>query len=231
MTQILIIAGGLGTRMEGLTKDVPKCMLEVNGKPFIQHQLEIFKQQGFTDIIFCLRHLAEVVQDYFKDGSEFGLDIEYSVENNSLGTAGAVKNAEHLIDDDFIVFYGDNYTNMDFNQFIEQHKGIATVNVRKNETHTNSSMLLTLNMRIVDFIEKPNNVYINNGIYVCNKEILNYIPENVKYDFGYDLFPELIKQNKRLYAYTTECYYKEIGTIKKYNEFRREFNDLNTHTA
>ncbi len=239
MTQILIVAGGLGTRIAAHAKDRPKCMLDVEGKPFCEFQLEIFKKQGFKDIIFCIKHLANVVMDYFKDGSDFGLNIAYSLEKEPLGTAGAIKLAEKMIDGNFIVFYGDNFTDMklgDFLKFHEKNAGIASINVHKNQDSSKSSSIITIHdQRITSFIEKPSrdqikrfeNVekYINNGIYVCRREILDHIPKNKTYDFGFDLFPDLLEKGEKLYGYATKSYFKEIGTPQKFELFTKEFKN------
>lgn len=237
MTQILIIAGGYGTRIASIAREQPKCMLDVEKKPFLEYQIELFKKQGFKDIIFCLGHLADVVMDYFKDGSRFGLNITYSLEKETLGTAGAIKLAEKKIDGNFIVFYGDVFTDMDINDFLEFHekkKGIASISIRKKKDPTKSSSIITItNQRVTSFIEKPSseqvmrfeNVekYINNGIYVCRKEILGYIPKNKPCDFGFDLFPGILEKGEKIYGYATEDYFREIGTPRKYELFLDEF--------
>src|SRR3989344_7811731 len=116
MTKIVIVAGGLAKRMKPITEEIPKCLIDINGKPLIQHQIEFFRENGYTEIIFCVAHLANKVKDYFRDGAKFGVNITYLEETNKLmGTAGSVKPLEKFIekDEDFIVYYGDNLTNMD----------------------------------------------------------------------------------------------------------------------
>jgi len=212
-------------------------MLDVENRPFCEYQLELFKRQGFKDIVFCLGHLAEFVMDHFKDGSEIGLNIAYSVEKDPLGTAGATKLAEEMIDGDFIAFYGDNFTDMKIRDFIEFHGikgGLATINVREKHDPSESSSLITMtDQRITSFIEKPSRQqtkrlekarkYINNGIYICKRNILEYIPKNKPYDFGFDLFPALLEKGEKIYGYATESYFREIGTPRKYELFLDEF--------
>lgn len=214
-------------------------MLEVEGKPFCEYQLEIFRKQGFRDIIFCLRHLADVVMDHFKDGRKFGLNIAYSLEKEPVGTAGAIKLAEKMIDGNFIVFYGDNFSDIklrDFLEFHEKNKGIASINVRKNYDSSKSSSIITItNQQITSFIEKPSSEQlkrfenveklINNGIYVCRREILDHIPKNKPYDFGFDLFPDMLGRGENIYGYDTENYFREIGTPQKYDLFMKEFKN------
>lgn len=239
--QIVIVAGGLATRMQPIAEKIPKCLIDINGKPLIQHQLEFFKKKGYTDIIFCIAHLAEKVKEYFKDGTEFGLNIQYSNEEKELmGTAGAVKQAEPLIEGDFIVFNGDNLTSMDFDRFVEFHKqsgGLATMVVRPLPERYKSSSVIILNedKRINVFLEKPpmeviekykdQKRYINSGIYLLNKDTLELIPKKTKFDFSKQFFP-LLMGKQALYGYPTTEFFREIGRIEKYVKLLKEFKGV-----
>lgn len=234
---VVIVAGGLATRMKPLIDDIPKCLINLDGKPLIQYQIEFFKKCGFADFIFCIAHLADKVKAYFKDGSRFGVSIKYSQENKELlGTAGAVKLVEELIpeEEDFIVYYGDSLTTMSFNKFLKFHVkagGIATVCIRPLPEGYRSSSVIVLdeNKKIRVFLEKPQTEeiekyhhkkkYINNGIYVFKKEVLKLIPENTKYDFAEQVFPLIMEKGLGIYGYSTEEYFREIGTIEKYEKF------------
>ena len=121
--------------MQPICEKIPKCLIDVHGKPLIEHQLNIFKKQGFKDIIFCVAHLAEKVEEYFGDGSKWGLNIKYSMDGDKLlGTAGAVKSASQLLPDNFIVFYGDTISHQNFNEFVEFHfKKKATISISVRE--------------------------------------------------------------------------------------------------
>ncbi len=239
MVKIIIVAGGLATRMGQITEEIPKCLIDLNGKPLIQHQLEYFRDKGYKDIIFCVAHLAEKVKDYFRDGKEFGLNISYVQEKEELmGTAGSVKLAEDIIDEDFIVYYGDNITSMDFDRFIRFHKEkktIATICIRPLPQGYKSSSLITLDedKKIKLFLEKPpietiekhkdEKRYINSGIYAFKKDIFKLIPENQKYDFAKQLFPSLIEMG--VYGYVTEEFFREVGRVEKYKALLEEFKD------
>lgn len=238
--KVVIVAGGLATRMKPLIEDIPKCLIDLDGKPLVQHQIEFFKKCGFTDFIFCIGHLAGKVKAYFKDGSKFGVNIKYSQENKELlGTAGAVKLVEKLIpeEEDFIVYYGDILTSMNFNKFLKFHVkagGIATVCIRPLPEGYKSSSVIILdeNKKIQVFLEKPqteaiekypyNKKYINNGIYVFKKEVLKLIPENTKYDFAKQVFPLIIEKGLGIYGYSTEEFFREIGRVEKYEKFLEE---------
>lgn len=241
MTKIIIVAGGLATRMRPITEEIPKCLVDINGKPLIQHQLEFFRDKGYKDIIFCVAHLAQKVKDYFEDGKEFGLNISYVEETEELmGTAGSVKLAKKIIgkDRDFIVYYGDNLTSMDFEKFMDFHrknKALATICIRPLPEGYKSSSIITLDKskQIKVFLEKPQveelekhkdeKRFINSGIYAFKKDMFKMIPKNQKYDFAKQLFPNLIEKNLGIYGYSTEEFFREIGTVEKYERFLNEF--------
>ena len=148
MMPIVIVAGGLATRMQPLTENIPKCLIDINGTPLIEHQLRFFKKLGYTKIIFCIAHLADKVKDYFGDGSAYGLKISYAEEQEQLlGTAGSVKKAASLIDGDkLIVFYGDVLTSLDVGALLDFHSlknADATVCVRPlPEGYRSSSLVM-----------------------------------------------------------------------------------------
>jgi NDP-sugar pyrophosphorylase family protein len=238
MTQIIIVAGGLAKRMLPITEEIPKCMVDINGKPLIQHQLELFKSKGYTDFIFFVAHLAEKVREYFDDGSKYGINIQYVEETKELmGTAGSVKLAEPLIKgNDFIVYYGDNLTSMDIDKFLKFHRtkhALATIALRPTPDGYQGSSIILLdpNSKVKLFLEKPTAVdfdkyseekmFINNGIYAFSKEIFQYIPANQKYDFASQLFPRIMGYHEA-YGYPTTEFFREIGRVEKYNLFLQE---------
>ncbi len=108
-TQIVVLAGGMATRLGDLTRNTPKSMVKINGKPFLEYQLEMFKRSGFNRVLVCLGHLGKQIESYFGDGSRFAIDIKYSYEDKPLGTAGALKTAGPLLDERFFTIYGDSY--------------------------------------------------------------------------------------------------------------------------
>ena len=114
---MVILAGGLGTRLRPFTSEVPKALIPIGGKPFLHHQIDLLKRRGIRDIVLCVAHLGEQVKDYFGDGSWLGVRIKYSEEEGHLlGTAGAIKNAEPLLSDDFFLMYGDSYLMIDYRE-------------------------------------------------------------------------------------------------------------------
>jgi len=237
--KIIVVAGGLATRLKPIAEKIPKCLIDINGTPLVERQLMYFKRNGFKDFIFCVAHLAEKVEEYFGDGSKFGINIEY-VKDNLMGTAGAVKLAEDLVDDDFIVYFADILTSIDFNKLVLEHKknnALGTVCLRPLPEGYKSSSVITLdpNKRIKSFLEKPSmeeiekiteQKYINSSTYLFKKDIFKFIPEDEKYDFGKQLFPNLVKRGENLFGYPTTEFFREIGRMEKYEKFMQEFKGV-----
>lgn len=230
--KIVIVAGGLATRMQSLTQDIPKALIDVNGKPLVQHQIEFFQKAGFTNLILCIGHLGHKIKDYFEDGSNFGVNITY-FQDDLLGTAGSVKLAENDAEDICIVFYGDNLTTMNFDNLLNFHNkknsDFTVVLKEMSEGSVGSSFVQLENDKITSFVERPKeeNVkhlknYRNNGIYVMNKKIFSLIPPNKKYDFGYDLIPDLIAKKFNVHGYVSNEFFRELGTREKYEKIKED---------
>lgn len=229
----IILAAGLGTRLKPLTDEIPKVMLPLKNKPLLYYQINWFKKYGITDIAINLHHLPKKIRSYLGDGSKFNVKITYSYEKELLGTAGAIKKLEKFFGNaPFLIFYGDNITNLDLNQFINFHKekkGIMTICLHKKQEREKDFGIAVLdkNNQISDFIEKPSNLeisesnLINSGIYIAKSEIFNFIPENKFYDFAHDLFPLLLKSNKKLFGYYANYCWTEIGNLEKYEKVKK----------
>jgi len=144
--QVAILTGGLGTRLGDLTKDRPKSMIEVNGKPFLEYQLDLLKKCGIKNIVMCLGYAAEQIERHFGNGKKYGINITYSFEDRPLGTAGALKKAKDILDDTFFTMYGDIYVFIDFNHvmsyFRSQNK-FALMTVYKNHDYYDRSNTVT----------------------------------------------------------------------------------------
>lgn len=235
----IIIAGGYGERLRPITNTVPKPMIQVAGKPVLAHIIELFKKNCISDFILSLCYLPKVITSYFGNGSKFGVKIDYIFEdvNSPLGTAGAIASAKALIDDTFIVTYGDILRDLDIKKMIDFHKkmnSFATINVYKRESKNAKSMVvIDQKKRIVDFIERPNRdqlkrnfIWVNGSFYIFEPEVFNFIPDNKKTDFGSDIFPELLKSQKSLYSYPSKGYFIDIGNIEKLELARKTFKKL-----
>jgi len=232
-----ILAGGKGTRFKEVTKDVlPKPMVNIAGKPILQHQIEFLAKNNINKIILSVGYKADIIKDYFKEGKQFGVSIIYSEESKPLGTAGAFKYAESLFNierkEDVLVIYGDIIFDINLERMLNFHKcynGLGTLFVHPNDHPYDSDLLkINNNNRIVKFISKPNlsdKVYqnlVSAGIYILKSNILKYILPNRELDFGKDIFPDLIVSRKELYAYRSSEYVKDIGTPKRYSEVKKD---------
>ncbi|MBI1935311.1 nucleotidyltransferase family protein [Candidatus Woesearchaeota archaeon] len=234
----VILAGGFGKRMRKLTSSLPKPMIKVAGKPLIEHQVELFRKYGIKELLLCLHYMPEGIMSHFNEGKRFGVKIRYSIEKEPMGTAGALKLAEDFFDDRFIVIYGDNFTTLDLEDLARFHKSngsFATIALHKKNSSQKSSsaVILNKNLRVERFIERPDIDeadlssksfrLVNAGIYILEPNVLKFIPRK-KFDFGYDLFPLLLKEKKKLYGYVMpdDIVYREIGTMEKLSSLWQE---------
>ncbi|NPA54674.1 MAG: NTP transferase domain-containing protein [Aquificae bacterium] len=223
----VIMAGGFGTRIQPLTNSIPKPMLPIMNRPMMEHILKRVKSAGITDIVVLLYFKPEVITDYFKDGSDFGVNITYVRPDDDYGTAGAVKKAEKYLDETFIVVSGDLVTDFDFKEIIGFHQvknSKLTITLTSVDDPLQFGVVITdKEGRILRFLEKPGwgEVFsdtINTGIYIIEPEILKYIPENVPFDFSKDLFPLLMKQGITLYGFKAKGYWRDVGNPESYRE-------------
>lgn len=219
--QAIILAGGLGTRLGSITKNIPKAMVNIKEKPFLEYLIVWLKKFEIKNIILCIGYKGNIVRNYFMDGGWLGVTIDYAVESvsNLLGTAGAIKHAEKLIKcNNFIVMNGDSFVDVNLSQMIDFHlqKGaiatIAVVNVCNASRY--GAIELDNNANILNFVEKGKKGanLINSGVYVLNRKLLKYIPANKNISLEKDIFPKLVGNS--LYGFLTEGYFIDIGTLK-----------------
>ena len=218
---VIILAAGKGKRLGELTKKLPKPMIEIDGKPVLEHNLEMCRKAGVNDIYINLHHLPDKIRNYFGDGSKFNVNITYNFEKGLLGTAGALlpfKNS--LKDDPFFVIYGDNYINFDLSElklFHEKKKADVSILFHWRSDISNSGIaIIDSNDRISTFVEKPldtnhNGDWVNTGIYYIEaNDIINLIQPNN--DFGVDIFPKLLSMDYKIYAFKTSIDLVAIDT-------------------
>lgn len=223
--QVAIIAGGLATRLADLTRNQPKSMVKIWGKPFLEYQLELLKKGRIKDIVLCIGHMGEQIENYFGNGKRYGVNIRYSHEDTLLGTAGALKKAEGLLDEVFFTMYGDSYLFLDFvnvmHYFKSQNK-LALMTVYKNyDRYARSNTAIEANL-VKKFSKKEktkDTVYIEYGANIFRKEVLKMVPENQFYSLD-DLFPRLIDMEELL-AYEVDERFYEIGSIRGLKEFEK----------
>ena len=223
--QIAIICGGLATRLGSLAETIPKSMLDIHGKPFLQHQIEMLKKQNITDIVLCVGHLSEQIESYFGNGEEFGVNISYSYDGGKkLGPIGAIKNAESLLEKDFFIMYGDSYVFVDFQEiydFYKKHDKQACMVVYKNENRYDRSNLLVENKMVVghkDLNKNEEVKYIDYGTSLLSEKSLENIPKNMFFSTE-DFFKRLILK-KELLAYEVKKRFYHIGNPESLEEFR-----------
>jgi D-glycero-alpha-D-manno-heptose 1-phosphate guanylyltransferase len=226
--KVIILAGGLGTRLRRLLSDLPKPLAPIDNKPFLAYLIAFLSSWGFIDFIISSGHGAEAIKEFLGDGSTRGLDIQYTFEEELLGTAGAIKLAETLIDsDDFIVTNGDTYFEVDLNAMLRLHEAkaaIATVALLSIEdTGRYGSVVLGEDNEIISFSEKAidgGKGLINGGIYIFRKEIFDFIPAGKVCSLERDVLPLLI--HKGLYGFPSSGYFIDIGIPEDYERAKRE---------
>lgn len=221
----IIMAGGEGTRLRPLTCDRPKPMVTVFDRPVMEYIISLLRDAGIKKIGVTLQYMPQSIVDYFKDGSEFGVELFYFIEEIPLGTAGSVKNAEEFLDEDFIVISGDCMSDFDLKEAISFHnrcEGLATLALsRVEEPLPYGVVVADKTGRIERFVEKPSwphviSDLVNTGIYVFKREILKDIPKDTKYDFSKDLFKKLLERGEPLFGCELSGYWCDIGDIGAY---------------
>lgn len=221
----IIMAGGEGSRLRPLTCNRPKPMVPVMNRPMMAYIVELLKNHGITDIGVTLQYMPESIRDFFGNGSEFGVNMRYYVEETPLGTAGSVKNAASFLDDTFVVISGDALTDFDLSRAIEFHRekgSVATLVLTRVETPLEYGVVITDQQgAIKQFLEKPSwgEVFsdtVNTGIYVLEPGVLDYIKEGQIFDFSKDLFPLLLKEGKSINGVVLEGYWCDIGNLQQY---------------
>lgn len=224
----VIQAGGKGTRMLELTKDeIPKPMLQLNGKPMIQWQIENIREYGICDFVIIVGHLGEKIEEYFGDGSALGVHISYIYEKEPLGSAGSLFYFKNIIQTtDFLLIFGDVMFDLDWNRMISFHEsknGLATLLVHPNSHPQDSDLVVLDAEQCVVGIDSKNNKRdywydncVNAGLYILSADVLNDIDKPVKTDLEQDLLKPLISE-KKVYGYQTPEYVKDAGTVSRYH--------------
>jgi len=223
----MILAAGVGSRLDPLTRAIPKPMVPIVNRPVMEHLVNLLKRHGFTEIMVNLYYLGDQIKDYFGDGSCWGVKIHYSEEEQLWGDAGSVKRCEAFFDDTFIVIGGDDLTDLDLTRLIRFHKekkALCTIALSLVEDPSEYGIaLLNERGRITRFLEKPKGEMIfsnaaNIGIYVLEPEALELIPKGKPYGFGANLLPLFIERKLPLYGFLTSSYWKDVGNLKTYQQ-------------
>ncbi len=233
--QLIILAGGAGTRLRARLGDLPKPMIPVAGKPLLEHQVELAKKYGFTDLIFFVHYRADLIEKHFGDGKKFGVQIQYVLEKEPLGTAGAVLAGFEKLAECFVVLYGDTMVNVDLDRIWNAHKKMkaaATLLLHPNDHPLDSDLVeIDSNSFVTAFHNRPHaeNVWrqnlVNAGLYVLEKSALQPFKNSAKgiFDFGKDLFPQTLRTGKKLLGYNSPEFIKDIGTPERYDKISTQF--------
>ncbi|HSL66218.1 MAG TPA: sugar phosphate nucleotidyltransferase, partial [Gaiellaceae bacterium] len=223
----VVMAGGEGTRLRPLTSNQPKPMVPIVGKPCMEHIIELLRRHGFDEVIVTLAFLPQAIRSYFGDGDALGVEIEYSVEETPLGTAGSVRLASGKLDDTVLVISGDALCDIDLTQLVTTHreKGAAvTIGLKSVENPLEFGIVVTDDDgRVERFLEKPSwgQVFsdtINTGIYVIEPEVLRHVPDDRPYDFSKELFPLLLEMGRPIYGHVCDGYWQDIGNLDQYRQ-------------
>ncbi len=221
------MAGGEGTRLRPLTSNQPKPMVPIVGKPCMEHIIELLRTHGFEDVVVTVAFLPQAIRSYFGDGDSMGMNVEYSVEESPLGTAGSVRLAAGRLDETFLVISGDALCDVDLTRLVEFHKereASVTIGLKSVENPLEFGIVVTDSEgRVERFLEKPSwgQVFsdtINTGIYVLEPEVLNHVPTERPYDFSKELFPLLLEMGRPIYGLPLEGYWQDIGDLDQYRQ-------------
>ena len=224
--KVILMVGGLGTRLRPLTKDTPKPMLKVGDKPILQTIVEKFAEYGFVNITMCVNFNAGIIKDYFGDGKEFGVNIDYILEQKRMGTAGALSLLKERPNEPFFVMNGDLLTNVNFEHIFNYHtlnKATATMCVREYDYEVPYGVVKMNDNKIVEISEKPvQKFFVSAGIYMLSPEILDLIPQNEFYDMP-TLFEKAISKGKNVISFPIHEYWIDIGRLEEYQKANEEY--------
>lgn len=223
--KVVIMAGGKGTRISSVASDIPKPMIEIEGKPVLEREIECLRTQGFTDIIITVSHLGNIIMDYFKDGSDFGVNIEYFFEKEPLGNAGALYQIKEKLTEDFLLLNADAIFDVDFNRFVEYHKekgGLVTLFTHPNSHPYDSGLIVadesgSVLKWLAKEDERPEYYRnrVNAGLHVISPKILEAEINTPKIDLDRQLLKPLAGSGQ-MFVYDSPEYVKDMGTPERY---------------
>ncbi|MDD5156445.1 nucleotidyltransferase family protein [Sulfurimonas sp.] len=227
--RVVLMAGGLGTRLGELTKTTPKPMLHVGNKPILQTIIENFSKYGYTNIIISVNYLSHVIEDYFGDGSTLGVSIEYIHEKERMGTAGALSLMRNLLKEPFFVMNGDLLTNVNFEHLHDFHKSqeaIGTMGVREYDFQVPYGVVNIEDGRISSITEKPTHkFFVSAGIYMLSPKALSLIPDGEFFDMP-SLFEKIINEDNKALSFPIHEYWLDIGRINDYEQANSEYYEV-----
>lgn len=224
--KVILMVGGLGTRLRPLTENTPKPMLNVGGKPILQTIVDKFVSYGFINIVMCVGYKSNIIKDFFGDGSKFGANITYIFEEKRMGTAGALSLLDAHPDEPFFVMNGDLLTNVNFEHLLEFHlasNSIATLCVREYDFQVPYGVVNMEQGKILSIEEKPvHKFFVSAGVYMLNPSCIEFIPNNDFYDMP-TLLEKLIEKENIITSFPLREYWLDIGQIDEYEKANREY--------
>lgn len=232
--KIVIMAGGKGTRISSVASDIPKPMIKIDGTPVLEREIQCLKEQGFVDLIITVSHLGHIIMNYFGDGSDFGVHIEYFVEEQPLGNAGALFELKDKLTEDFLLLNADAIFDIDFNRIVKFHKekgGLVTLFTHPNSHPYDSGLIIANKTGAVeqwltkeDARPKYYQNRVNAGLHVVSPEILAVRSEGAKVDLDRQLLKPLAGTGK-MFCYDSPEYVKDMGTPDRYEAVCNDFAD------
>ena len=223
----VILAGGLGTRLQPYTTFLPKPMLPLGEKPILEHLIDWTKKNGIKSVVLCVSYLKKSIEDYFEDGKRFGVNIEYAVANRPLATAGQLKTAEEFINETFVCMYGDSIFDFNLRNMVKQHKqkkSFVTMSLYEYKTNLPYGVIETTKSgKVIAWNEKPEiKANVNMGCYVMEPEILQMIPSNKPYGMD-DLLKKVMAKNKPVNSIVSKKGFLDIGNKASYRKANQEY--------
>ena len=223
----VILAGGLGTRLQPYTTFLPKPMLPLGEKPILEHLIDWTRKNGIKSVVLCVSYLRKTIEDYFEDGKRFGVSIEYAVSNRPLATAGQLKTAEKFIDDTFVCMYGDSIFDFNLRNMINQHKkkkSFVTMSLYEYKTNLPYGVIETTKTdKVIAWNEKPEiKANINMGCYVMEPGIMDMIPKNIPYGMD-DVIKKAMAKKKLVSSVVSKKGFLDIGNKASYKKANQEY--------
>jgi NDP-sugar pyrophosphorylase family protein len=221
-----ILAGGLATRLRPITQAIPKALVDVAGRPFIDHQLELLSRSGIRKVVLCLGHLGEQIEQYLGDGSSRGLEIRYSYDGDSpAGTGGAIRWATPMLGDAFWVMYGDSYMDIDYRAIFDHFAAsdvLGLMTLIRNDNQWDTSNAIFRDGKLLRYDKQnrsPEMNYIDYGVHLLRREVITRLEVGARVDLA-DLYRDLVAEERMIGFEVSQRFY-EIGTPKSLDETRR----------
>jgi len=227
--KVILMVGGLGSRLRPLTDDLPKPLLEVGNKPILETIIGNFSKYGFKDIILSVNYKSQMIEDHFGDGSTFGVKIKYVHEDKRMGTAGALSLMKEALTEPFFVMNGDLLTNVNFEHMLEYHlnnQSIATMGVREYDFQVPYGVVNINDHQIISIEEKPvHKFFVSGGMYILDPSVLSYIPNDTFYDMP-TLFEKLIENEQKSISFPIREYWLDIGRMSDFEQANSEYHGV-----